>query len=153
MYKNRNYGSFKLKITEIKIWRSQNVKINYKKITLANQLQTLRMFFDEESLVNLRLLLIKNSITEIKNVYFLNQIDEFGKPCYPVVVHISANCGGVHDDIINNTILKKLYMNEFDKTENIEIYLVYLHGKFAYCVPENSKKLDVFLDDLLNKNR
>ena len=50
------------------------------KITLANQLQTLQMFFDEESLANLRLLLIKNSITEIKNAYFLNQIDEFGKP-------------------------------------------------------------------------
>ena len=35
------------------------------KITLADQLQTLRMFFDEESLANLRLLLIKNSITEM----------------------------------------------------------------------------------------
>ena len=121
------------------------------KITLADQLQTLQMFFDEESLANLRLLLIKNSITEIKNVHFLNQIDEFGKPCYPVVVHASASCGEIYDDIINNTILKKLYMNEFDKTENIEIYLVYFHGKFAYCVQENSKKLDVFLDDLLNK--
>ncbi len=65
------------------------------------------MFFDEESLANLRLLLIKNSITEIKNVYFLNQIDEFGKPCYPVVVHISASCGKIYDDIINDRILKK----------------------------------------------
>ena len=44
------------------------------KITLANQLQTLPMFLDKESLVNLRLLLIKNNITEIKNVYFLNSI-------------------------------------------------------------------------------
>ena len=123
------------------------------KITLANQLQTLPMFLDKESLANLRLLLIKNSITEIKNVYFLNQIDEFGKPCYPVVVQVSANCGEIYDDIINNTILKKLYMNEFGKTENIEIYLVFLYGKFAYCVTENSKKLDVFLDDLLNKKQ
>lgn len=40
------------------------------KITLANQLQTLQMFFDEESLANLRLLLIKNSITEIKMPIF-----------------------------------------------------------------------------------
>lgn len=123
------------------------------KITLANQLQTLQMFFDEESIANLRLLLIKNSITEIKNVYFLDQIDEFGKPCYPVVVHVNGSCGRIHNDIINDTILKKLYMNEFGKTENIETHLVFLYGKFAYCVTENSKKLGVFLDDLLNKKQ
>lgn len=35
------------------------------KITLANQLQTLPMFLDKESLTDLRLLLIKNSITEM----------------------------------------------------------------------------------------
>ena len=123
------------------------------KITLANQLQTLPMFLDKESLTDLRLLLIKNSITEIKNIYFLNQIDEFGKQCYPVVVHVNGSCGRIHNDIINDTILKKLYTNEFGKTENIEIYLVYFHGKFAYCVTENSKKLGVFLDDLLNKKQ
>lgn len=123
------------------------------KITLANQPQTLPMFLDKESLANLRLLLVENGVTEIKNVYFLNQIDEFGKPCYPVVVHISASCGEIYDDIINNAILKKLYTNEFGKTENIEIYLVFFYGKFAYCVPENSKNLGEFLDDLLNKKQ
>ncbi len=44
-------------------------------------------------------------------------------------------------------------MNEFGKTENIEIYLVYFYGKFAYCVPENSKNIGVFLNDLMNKKQ
>lgn len=123
------------------------------KITLTNQLQTLPMFLDKESLTDLRLLLIKNSITEIKDVYFLDQIDEFGKQCYPVVIHVNGSCRRIHDDIINDTILKKLYTNEFGKTENIEMYLVFFYGKFAYCVPENSKNLGVFLNDLLNKKQ
>ena len=109
------------------------------------------MVLDKDSLATLRCWLIENYINEIKNIYFLNQNDEFGKPCYPVVIHINCRCNKIVD-IINDTNIKKLYINEFGKTENIESYLVYFYGKFAYCVPENSKKIDLFLDDLLNKN-
>lgn len=110
---------------------------------LTNQLQSLQLFLDKESLDDLRIGLFKNIIDEIKEIYFLSQNDDNENPIHPVVIKIILGNG--HIDISNN----RLKIGLGHKIN----YLVYFNGKLVYTLNEDSKNINLFLDDLLNKKQ
>lgn len=73
----------------------------------------------------------------------MSQNNDNENPIHPVVIKIILGNGRI--DISNN----RLKIGLGHKIN----YLVYFNGKLAYTLNEDSKKIDLFLDDLLNKKQ